>query len=226
MQPVVQDGAISVGSRVAARRTALGYSAAFVATHAGMAPSYLEYVESSRGRPSDGVLRRLAEVLRTTVEQLHGEGSLEPELHLDRDRVPEAPTTARVVSRLEVDDCHLLMASVPIGRVAFVVSGPPLVLPVNFALMGREIVIRTAAMSPLAEMARAGRLVSFEVDEIDERSQLGWSVLCQGPAMLSDEEGSNDHHALDLIAPWIGGDRQAVVVITPTTVTGRRIGFA
>jgi nitroimidazol reductase NimA-like FMN-containing flavoprotein (pyridoxamine 5'-phosphate oxidase superfamily) len=118
------------------------------------------------------------------------------------------------------------MASVPVGRVAFVVNGPPLVLPVNFTLMGREIVIRTAAMSPLAKMAQAGRLVSFEVDEIDDRSRLGWSVLCHGPALLSDEQDADDRHALDLVAPWIGGDRKAVVVITPTAVSGRRIGLA
>jgi uncharacterized protein len=187
-------------------------------------------VESLRGCPSEGVLRRLAEVLHTTVELLHGEGSLEPELHLERDRAAlqpaREPAAKPVVSRLNEDECRLLMASVPVGRVAFVVNGPPLVLPVNFTLMGEEIVIRTASMAPLAELARAGRLVSFEVDEIDERSRLGWSVLCHGPARLSTEQNENDHHALELVAPWIGGDRKAVVIISPTVVTGRRIGLA
>ncbi|BEP15784.1 pyridoxamine 5'-phosphate oxidase family protein [Acidothermaceae bacterium B102] len=232
MQPIVVDEqAGAIGKRVAARRIGLGYSRALVASRAGMAESYLEYVESQGGHPSAGALRRLAEVLHTSVELLYGEQSIDPEAYLARDRSTlEAPaplrTTPAVVSRLTPDECHLLMGSVPVGRVAFVVNGPPLVLPVNFTLMGSEIVIRTAAMAPLAELARASRLVSFEVDEIDEQSRLGWSVLCHGPARISPETGSTDHHAVDLVQPWIGGDRRAVVVITPTTITGRRIGLA
>ena len=112
------------------------------------------------------------------------------------------------------------MASVPIGRVAFVVNGPPLVFPVNFVLMGEQVVIRTASMSPLAKAAQAGRLVSFEADEIDERSRLGWSVLCHGPARLSSEREAHEYHASELVTPWIGGDRQAVVVISPSSFTG------
>ena len=232
MQPVVvkeQLGAI--GKRVAARRVALGYSRDVVASRAGMAESFLEYVESQGGHPSAGVLRRLAEVLHTSVEVLYGEQSIEPEAHFARDRTTVGTTAEgrrvpAVVSRLAPDECRLLMASVPVGRVAFVVNGPPLVLPVNFTLMGSEIVIRTAAMAPLAELARANRLVSFEVDEVDEHSRLGWSVLCHGPARISTESGVTDHHAVDLVEPWIGGDRRAVVVIAPTAISGRRIGLA
>ena len=195
-----------------------------------MAESYLEYVESQGGHPSAGVLRRLAEVLHTSVELLHGEQLIDPEAHLARDRCDPDPvtsvrTTPAVISRLRPDECRLLMASVPVGRVAFVVNGPPLVLPVNFTLMGSEIVIRTAAMAPLAELARARRLVSFEVDEIDEHSRLGWSVLCHGPTRIATESGNTDD-AAELVQPWIGGDRRAVVVITPTEITGRRIGLA
>lgn len=233
MEPAVQKPVGAIGLRVAARRTGLGYSQELVATRAGMATSYLAYVESQHGHPSAGVVRRLAEVLHTSVEQLYGEDTLEPELHLSRDNesggetpLTPAPAVVPVTSRLNVDECRVLMASVPVGRVAFVVEGPPLVLPVNFTLMGSEIVVRTAAMAPLAMMARAGRLVSFEVDEIDEHTRLGWSVLCHGPVRLSLETGVNDHHALDLVQPWIGGDRKAVVVIAPTTITGRRIGLA
>lgn len=229
MRPAVtEDAPATVGRRVAARRTSLGYPQDVVATRAGMATSYLQYVEEQGGMPSAGVARRLAEVLHTTVEYFYGEGSLEPGLHHHRhqDGAPSTTPVAHVVSRLSAADCLLLMGSVPVGRVAFVVNGPPLVLPVNFTLMGRDIMIRTAAMSALAEMARAGRLVSFEVDDIDEPSRLGWSVLCHGPARVAHEQGDHDQAAQDLVRPWFGGERHTVVVITPSDITGRRIGLA
>lgn len=222
MQPVKQDQTSAIGRRVAARRTLLGFTPETAAARAGMAAGYLEYVEEQGGRPSAAVMRRLAEALSTTVEHLYGEDSLEPELHLSRDH-GDGP--AHVVSRLSPSDCRLLLGSVPVGRVAFVVNGPPLVLPVNFTLMGNEIVIQTAAMSPLAALARAQRLVSFEADDIDERSRLGWSVLCHGPARISTEQGEQDHHAESLVRPWFGGDRRTVLVIAPTVITGRRIGL-
>ncbi|MDX6230120.1 MAG: hypothetical protein QOI76_3510 [Frankiales bacterium] len=229
MRPAITDDTpATVGRRVAARRTSLGYPQAVVATRAGMATCYLQYIEEQGGMPSAGVARRLAEVLHTTVEYLYGEGTLEPGLHHHRHQDAEASTTrvAHVVSRLPRADCLLLLGSVPVGRVAFVVNGPPLVLPVNFTLIGNNIVIRTAAMSPLAELARAHRLVSFEVDEIDESSRLGWSVLCHGPTRVAHEQGDHDQAAQDLVRPWFGGDRHTVVVVTPSDISGRRIGLA
>jgi transcriptional regulator with XRE-family HTH domain len=226
MKPLTQPQP-AIGTRVAARRVALGLSRDQVAARAGMTEAYLEYVEDQRGWPSVGVLRRLADALHTTVEQLHGEGALDPAVRLaSRPCVDIAPQHKRVVARLSAAECRTLMGSVPVGRVAFVVSGPPLVLPVNFTFSGPEILITTAAMSPLAELARAGRLVSFQVDDIDEPSRLGWSVLCHGPARLVREADDEPGPGLDLVRPWIGDDRHTVVAIHPATMTGRRIGLA
>jgi hypothetical protein len=189
-----------------------------------MATSYLEYVESQRGQPSIGVVRRLAEVLHTTLEHLYGDPVLEPSLHFSRrDNRPVVQGRPHVVSRLTQAECLLLLGSVPVGRVAFVVNGPPLVLPVNFTLQGTDVIIQTAAMSPLAEMARARRLVSFEVDDIDEPSRLGWSVLCHGPARLMAEADDRDHDQINLVRPWVGDDRRTVVAIGAAAFTGRRI---
>jgi transcriptional regulator with XRE-family HTH domain len=219
-----QQSGLSLGDRVAARRNCLGLTLEAVAVRAGMATSYLEYVESQRGHPSAGVLRRLAEVLNTTPEHLYGEQVLEPSLHFSRrDEQPEAGGSPHVVSWLSAAECLLLLGSVPVGRVAFVVNGPPLVLPVNFTLQGTDVIIQTAAMSPLAEMARGRRLVSFEVDDIDEPSRLGWSVLCHGPTRLAMEADQRSDDLDALTQPWIGSDRRTVVVLSPTQVTGRRI---
>lgn len=227
-----QAAPMTVGRRVAARRISLGFERDFVARRAGMSSSYLEYLEDQGGHPSAGVARRLAEALHTTVEHLYGEEGLDPELSLSRNR-PIDPLSAlaqahsHVVTRLSAENCQLLMGSVPVGRVAFVVNGPPLVMPVNFTLMGKEIVIQTSATSRLCALAKAGGMISFEVDDFDEPYRLGWSVLCHGRASLSSETGADDHHAEHLALPWIGDLRhKVIVVITPMTVTGRRVGMA
>lgn len=225
--PFLELSAQTVGGRVAARRTSLGLTIEAVAARAGMATSYLEYVESQRGQPSIGVVRRLAEVLHTTLEHLYGDPVLEPSQHFSRrDDRPVCQDHPHVVSRLTPAECLLLLGSVPVGRVAFVVNGPPLVLPVNFTLQGHDIIIQTAEMSPLAELARAHRLISFEVDDIDEASRLGWSVLCQGPARLMVEAADRNDSREDLVRPWIGDDRRTVVGINAGAFTGRRIGLA
>jgi len=225
--PSLELNAQTVGGRVAARRISLGLTLEAVAARAGMATSYLEYVESQRGQPSIGVVRRLAEVLHTTLEQLYGDPVLEPALHFSRrENRPAFQGHPHVVSRLNQAECLLLLGSVPVGRVAFVVNGPPLVLPVNFTLRDDDIVIQTAATSPLADLARAHRLVSFEVDDIDEASRLGWSVLCHGPARLMVEAADRDDNWDELVSPWIGNDRRTVVGIRAGAFTGRRIGLA
>jgi hypothetical protein len=72
-------------------------------------------------------------------------------------------------------------------------------------------------------MARGRRLVSFEVDDIDEPSRLGWSVLCHGPARLMAEADDRDHDQINLVRPWVGDDRRTVVAIGAAAFTGRRI---
>ena len=222
MKDTVQD--TTVGLRVGQRRVALGLSVAEVAKRAGMSPDYLEYVESRQGHPSVGVVRRLAEALHTTVEHLYGHAVMEPGVSFpSHQHVVDIRT--HVVTRLTEQECLLLLGSVPVGRVAFVVNGPPLVLPVNFTAMGHEVVMQTSETSALALAARAGRMASFEVDDIDEPSRLGWSVLCQGPLHALDRDEASRHSSDTLAASWFGDDRRTVVTLRPTSISGRRIGL-
>ena len=228
MQSQTQDRTVAIGLRVAARRVSpRPQQGPGGQPRPAMSAAYLEYVEDQGGRPSAGVLRRLAEVLHTTVEHLYGEAELEPDRQPPHDVESADRRQKHLVARLSPAECRLLMGSVPVGRVAFVVNGPPLVLPVNFTLMGEEIVIQTATMSPLAELARAGRLVSFEADDIDEASRLGWSVLCHGRVTLSTEQGEHDHQALSA-RPAVDRRRPAHGRRdhTKPSITGRRIGLA
>ncbi|WP_308211793.1 pyridoxamine 5'-phosphate oxidase family protein [Actinoallomurus soli] len=63
-------------------------------------------------------------------------------------------------------ECLALLGAVPIGRIVFTDRALPAVWPVNFALSGGDVVIRTMAGSKPAAAAR-GAVVAFEADEFD-----------------------------------------------------------
>ena len=55
---------------------------------------------------------------------------------------------------LTVDECWELAASQPVGRLAWTGPSGPTVIPVNFAVDGRLVHVRTAAYSALAPRVR------------------------------------------------------------------------
>ena len=67
--------------------------------------------------------------------------------------------------------------------------------------------------------------VAFEIDSIDLATRRGWSVLIQGPAhhLAGDER---DMVAGAHVEPWAPGNREMVVRIVPSRITGRRVGRA
>lgn len=124
---------------------------------------------------------------------------------------------------LAPDDCLALVAGTPVGRVAFVDAGAPVVLPVNHAVDGRSVVFRTAYGAKLGAAIRAS-VVAFEADEYDRQARDGWSVLVTGVAdIVEDPDEIEALDALDL-HPWADSvDRPFWVRIRPDEITGRRI---
>ncbi len=123
---------------------------------------------------------------------------------------------------LPFDRCLKLLASVPVGRVSFLADGEIVVLPVNHALDGQTPVFRTAHGSKLSA-AGGQHLVAFEVDDYDERTRSGWSVLVTGRAeTVYDDAEVRRLNRLDL-HPWVtGADRPFWIRIRPTSITGRQ----
>lgn len=125
---------------------------------------------------------------------------------------------SRRLVELDEQECWRLLAGPEIGRLAWVSSGGPVVVPVNFRLAGRLIVVR---VSPYSRQAREieDAEVAFEVDDVVVDRQTGWSVLVQGRAVFDyRREAGVD------VEPWPEGQRPLQVVITPHSITGRRLG--
>jgi nitroimidazol reductase NimA-like FMN-containing flavoprotein (pyridoxamine 5'-phosphate oxidase superfamily) len=137
--------------------------------------------------------------------------------------MPGHPTDHAGLETLPFDACLQLLASVPLGRVGFYADGEMVILPVNHAMDGQDVVFRTARGSKLTA-AEEQDLVAFEADDYDQQTRSGWSVLVTGRAAVVYEEAEIQRlDRLDL-HPWATAVAHPFWVrIRPTSVTGRRI---
>lgn len=125
---------------------------------------------------------------------------------------------------LSSDECrHLLLSYRPrLGRLAFSDQGRPLVLPMNFAVRGDAIYFRSAEGTKLAAAAKGG-WAAFEVDDVNEVWEDGWSVLAHGTLhLVSDAAELEVVDGLPL-RPWAGGDRPHYLRLDVEALSGRRI---
>lgn len=132
--------------------------------------------------------------------------------------------TDRAMRELDNGECYRLLATQQIGRLGVNAEHYPLIYPVNYALDDAVGVIRTGAGTKLAAADHAN--VTFQVDEIDQRTRSGWTVLVRGLA----EEVTSAHrdelvqrtHDTD-VRPWAPGEHGRWLRLIPQHVTGRRI---
>lgn len=108
---------------------------------------------------------------------------------LERTRGEAMWIDARGAEVLERGECLRLLAlhDGGIGRLAIATPSAPLVLPVNYALVDEDVVIRTDP-GPKLEAARKRALVAFETDGVDPVHQIAWSVLVQGMAEVLEKD--------------------------------------
>jgi uncharacterized protein len=125
---------------------------------------------------------------------------------------------------LDRELCRRLLAADEVGRLAVVRGGAPVILPVNYALDGDDIVFRTA---PGTKLDAAGRSPAcFEIDAFDRATRHGWSVVVSGRLEEVDEFSRRELARLRSlpVSPWAEGDRDHWVRLVPSQITGRRVG--
>jgi transcriptional regulator with XRE-family HTH domain len=201
-----------LGRRLACRRHELGLSREQVAARAGIHPSYLAYLEESPAAPTTGAMVRLAGALETTPQTLVGGG-------LERPPGAGGPSAHPRLVELDEAECWRLVQPGGVGRVAVVTTDGPVVLPVNFAVLSRTVVFRTAPGTVPA--THVGEQVAVEVDQVDSALRSGWSVLLSGRSEQVDvgQLGSD----VPIVQPWAGGVRDLYLQVRVVRITGRRI---
>jgi uncharacterized protein len=134
---------------------------------------------------------------------------------------PEQQAEDGRLALLSEGRCLELLATRTVGRLAYVArENVPDIAPVNYALHGRDVLVRSGP-GPKLQAADRGEVVAFEVDDLDEAAHTGWSVVVVGPAQRLTEE---EKRHVPMPTPWSDGRRRHVLRIRPTRITGRRIG--
>ena len=201
--------------RVTLRRTELGLTIEELAQRSGVDPNYLAYFErNADARLSAGSLFLVALALETTPLALSGGEVDRPPGRGRAGRHPSLETLTR-------EQCEAHLGAGGVGRLVFNGERGPVALPVNFESTGGDIIISTDVDK--ASLLETQPVVGFEVDRVDDALSEGWSVLVSGTARrVDDPDEVLRLSSLDLEA-WAGGDRHALICITPTSVTGRVI---
>ena len=120
---------------------------------------------------------------------------------------------------LDDNGCLDLLRSVRLGRIALTDRALPLILPVAFAIVDREIVFKVG-QGALARAANAGNVVCFEADWIDDELVAAWSVTAVGQLSLVDDAA----RILELqqlnLGSWSASSPQ-FVALSPQLMSGR-----
>jgi hypothetical protein len=122
------------------------------------------------------------------------------------------------LERLSRAETHEVLATQLVGRFVYVArEGVPDVVPVNYVWHEDTILIRSGP-GPKLQAAERRETVAFEVDEVDETTHTGRSVVVLGRAEVLEPRAVR----LDP-EPWADGPRRHVIRIVPTRVEGRRL---
>ena len=136
---------------------------------------------------------------------------------------PPGGTNVEAIPR---DECLALLGSQVLGRVAVAdFNAPPLVVPVNYTLVGDRVLFRTDAGSTFRLAVLSGHPLSFQIDGIDPGRRTGWSVLVHGEAVEVDPSALPDS-ARAWSRPWAPGRKDHWIEIVPSAITGRRLRLA
>jgi nitroimidazol reductase NimA-like FMN-containing flavoprotein (pyridoxamine 5'-phosphate oxidase superfamily) len=124
---------------------------------------------------------------------------------------------------LDLDACLAHLRAEPVGRIAIVTAGFPIVLPVNYRLVETSgptwVALRTRPGNVIDE---ASANVALEIDGIDATHHTGWSVLVRGTLQRVDPDAAGFRERFDS-HPWLGEERDTWLIIEPASITGRTL---
>lgn len=123
---------------------------------------------------------------------------------------------------LDRERCLDLLTTVELGRVALSHRALPLIVPVEYWLLGDDIFFR-ASSELLTTAARQGHVVCFEADSgtTDDES---WSVLVIGGLTVVGDPAVGTPTKNGVRAPWRTDEPGETVRLPTAVISGRLLG--
>ena len=117
--------------------------------------------------------------------------------------------------------CEELLQSQSVGRLAWQAADGPQILPVTYAWHEGTIIFRTSPYGVLSELIRPTE-VALEINDLDQKTRRGWSVVVQGRAQgVAEPDQLVQMWTVGGVVPWASGIRNVFIQITPRKITGR-----
>jgi nitroimidazol reductase NimA-like FMN-containing flavoprotein (pyridoxamine 5'-phosphate oxidase superfamily) len=133
----------------------------------------------------------------------------------------ENPRVEDGFDEIPTDVCMRLLREAAVGLLALVGPEAPDVRPVNFALHGQQVVMRTGR-GRMFDGARQEEAASFVISESDRLEHSGWSVVVMGRLSICDP---TDSAISSRVRPWARADKRECILLSVESVTGRRISM-
>ena len=133
-----------------------------------------------------------------------------------------AATSGGKIVELDRAESLELLAAKKVGRIGFLAEQGPVILPMNYVFAGNHIIVRTVAFGVLARSA-IDQKVAFEVDDVDDFLETGWSVLVTGAGTLLSDDQLRQLKSAASPDPWAEGPRTLFFSIACDQVSGRRL---
>jgi uncharacterized protein len=124
--------------------------------------------------------------------------------------------------QLDRQECLDLLAARSVGRIAYPAESGARILPMNYVFANDCIIFRTV---PDGEIYNHGLNTNcaFEIDDIDEFFESGWSVVVLGRLELATEDHFARMRYGKVPEPWAKGNRHMFVRLSCDQVSGRRV---
>jgi hypothetical protein len=131
------------------------------------------------------------------------------------------PRVGARIEHLPVEECVELLGARSVGRLAFVTPAGPRIVPLNFTVHLGAVWFSTG---PQTEVARYGaaQQVAFEIDDVHDFLQAGWSVVAVGWLELFDGPPPS-LTAAPFPEPWPADAFGWLGRLEWSTISGRRL---
>jgi nitroimidazol reductase NimA-like FMN-containing flavoprotein (pyridoxamine 5'-phosphate oxidase superfamily) len=141
----------------------------------------------------------------------------------DKESSPQITRPKQAIDLTE-GECWQLLRSTSLGRVVFTHHAMPAIRPVNHLVEGQAIIIRSHLGAAIVSRAAAddGTVVCYEADDLDAVRHTGWSVIATGLARPVREPAAIERYE-QVLEPWIAGQMDYVIAITPQFISGIRL---